>query len=63
MSGDAGDWPIGPAAKPANPTPSVIRSSNEDAGTNLAQGLPCMSTNIAKKNSIPSASACCFISE
>ncbi len=56
-SGDAGVWPIGPAAKPANPAPSSIIPSKFDIGTSFAFGLPCMSTNCAKKNSIPSASA------
>jgi hypothetical protein len=32
-------------------------TSNASAGISFAHGLPCMSTNIAKKNWIPSASA------
>ena len=35
------------------PAPSVSRSSRWWAGTSLALGLPCMSTNWAKRNSIP----------
>ena len=54
MSGDDGTWPIGPAAKPANPAPSASRPSMAETGTILAQGLPCMSTNMAKRNSTPS---------
>ena len=54
MSGDDGVWPIGPAAKPANPAPSANRPSMAETGTILAQGLPCMSTNMAKRNSTPS---------
>src|SRR3954452_11153063 len=57
MSGEAGVCPIGPAAKPANPAPSVTRLSKFDAGTSFADGFACMSTNCAKKNSIPSFSA------
>src|SRR6478609_11150422 len=57
MSGDAGVWPIGPAAKPANPAPSLTRPSKFDMGTSLADGLAFMSTNWAKMNSIPSSSA------
>ena len=57
MSGDAGVWPIGPAANPANPAPSSIIESKFWIGTSLALGLPCMSTNCAKKNSMPSALA------
>src|SRR5580698_9757464 len=53
-SGDDGTWPIGPAAKPAKPAPSAMRPSMAETGTNLAQGLPCMSTNMAKRNSTPS---------
>src|SRR5579871_3012391 len=58
MSGEAGVWPIGPAANPAKPAPSLTMPSKFDIGTSLADGLACMSTNWAKKNSIPSASAC-----
>src|SRR5215470_2959068 len=57
MSGSAGLWPIGPAAKPAKPAPPPIRTSSASIGTILAQGLPFMSTNMAKKNSTPSDSA------
>ena len=38
---------------PANPAPSVSRSSRWWAGTSLALGLPCMSTNWANRNSMP----------
>ena len=58
MSGDAGDCPIGPAAKPANPAPSPTNPSQFDIGTSFADGFACISTNWAKKNSIPSFSAC-----
>src|ERR1700733_10822812 len=54
MSGDDGVCPIGPAAKPANPAPAASRPSMAETGTILAQGLPCMSTNMAKRNSTPS---------
>ena len=57
MSGEAGVWPIGPAAKPANPAPSSSRSSIAWTGISLAFGLPCISTNCARKNSIPSSFA------
>src|SRR6478752_6263256 len=57
MSGDAGVCPIGPAANPANPAPSVTRPSKFDIGTSFADGFAFMSTNWAKKNSIPSFSA------
>ena len=57
MSGEEGTWPIGPAAKPANPAPSAISPSMAETGTSLAQGLPCMSTNMAKRNSTPSRSS------
>src|SRR5690242_7340800 len=53
MSGSLGIWPISPAAKPANPAPSVARSSRFAAGTSFALGRPYMSTNCAKKNSTP----------
>src|SRR4029077_1219403 len=56
MSGSAGLWPIGPAANPAQPAPPSSTSSAV-AGIILAHGLPCMSTNMAKKNSTPSDSA------
>ena len=56
-SGDAGVWPIGPAANPANPAPSSIIESKFWIGTSFAFGLPCMSTNCAKKNSMPSSCA------
>ena len=56
MSGDDGVWPMGPAANPANPAPSAISPSMAETGTILAQGLPCMSTNMAKRNSTPSRS-------
>ena len=58
MSGDAGDCPIGPAANPANPRPSPTNPSQFDIGTSFADGFAFMSTNWAKKNSIPSFSAC-----
>src|SRR5271154_4415971 len=54
MSGDDGVWPIEPAANPANPAPSDISPSMAETGTILAHGLPCKSTNIAKRNSTPS---------
>src|SRR6185312_12513347 len=57
MSGDAGVWPIGPAANPAKPAPSLTSPSKFDMGTSFADGLAFMSTNWAKKNSIPSSSA------
>src|SRR6476646_7703659 len=57
MAGDAGVWPIGPAANPANPAPSVTSPSQFSIGTSLADGFAFMSTNCAKKNSIPSSSA------
>src|SRR5215472_4710755 len=57
MSGSAGLWPIGPAAKPANPAPPPTRTSSASIGTILAHGLPCISTNMAKKNATPSDSA------
>ena len=47
MSGSAGDCPIGPAAKPAKPAPSFISPSRLLTGTSLAQGLPCISVNMA----------------
>ena len=47
---------IGPAAKPAKPAPPSSTSSAV-TGIILAQGFPCMSTNMAKKNSTPSDSA------
>ena len=56
MSGDEGVWPMGPAANPAKPAPSASRPSMAETGTILAQGLPCMSTNMAKRNSTPSRS-------
>src|SRR6201996_9035033 len=57
MSGSCGPWPMSPAAKPANPAPSSSRSSRWWAGTSLALGLPCMSTNWANRNSIPLSAA------
>ena len=48
---------MGPAAKPAKPGPTDNRTSSASTGTSLAQGLPCMSTNMAKKNSTPSCFA------
>ena len=57
MSGSAGLCPIGPAAKPAKPAPPPVRTSTASTGIILAHGLPCMSTNMAKKNWTPSASA------
>ena len=47
MSGSAGVWLMGPAAKPANPAPTSRRSSMALTGTSLAHGLPCISTNMA----------------
>ena len=61
MSGEAGVCPIGPAAKPANPAPSDTSPSKFDMGTSLADGFAFMSTNCAKKNSIPSSSALLLI--
>ncbi len=52
-----GVCPIGPAAKPAKPAPSSSRSSIACTGISLAFGLPFISTNCARKNSIPSAFA------
>ena len=57
MSGDAGVWPIGPAANPAKPAPSDTILSQFVIGTSFADGLAFISTNCAKTNSIPSASA------
>src|SRR6185437_268874 len=57
MSGDASVWPIGPAANPANPAPSVTSPSQFSIGTSLADGFAFMSTNWAKKNLMPSSSA------
>ena len=57
MSGSAGLWPIGPAANPAKPAPPPVSTSMASIGIILAHGLPCMSTNMAKKNSTPSDSA------
>jgi hypothetical protein len=45
MSGEAGDWPIGPAAKPAKPAPSDTSPSKFDIGTSFADGFAFMSTN------------------
>src|SRR3990170_600585 len=56
MSGSAGVWPISPAAKPAKPAPFSTKSSRFQAGISFALGRACMSTNCAKKNSIPSSS-------
>ena len=53
MSGSLGTCPISPAAKPAKPAPSVTRSSRFWTGTSFALGRAYMSTNCAKKNSIP----------
>ena len=53
ISGSAGTWPISPAAKPAKPAPSVARSSRYAAGISFALGRAYMSTNWAKKNSMP----------
>src|SRR4051794_30832123 len=50
MSGSFGRWPMSPAANPAKPAPSVSRSSRWVAGTSLAFGLACMSTNCANRN-------------
>ena len=47
MSGSAGVWLMGPAANPANPAPTSSNSSRLVTGTNLAHGLPCISTNMA----------------
>src|SRR3954463_4265611 len=55
-SGSLGPWPISPAANPANPAPSSISPSRCVAGTSLAFGLPCMSTNWANRNSTSLAS-------
>ena len=54
MSGDAGVCPIGPAAKPAKPAPSVTRPSQFSIGTSFADGFAFISTNWAKKNLMPS---------
>ena len=62
MSGSAGTWPISPAAKPAKPAPSLARSSRHAAGISFALGRAYMSTNCAKKNSMPRSSACARIS-
>ena len=56
MSGSLGTWPISPAAKPAKPAPSSTRSSRLAAGTSFALGRAYMSTNCAKKNSMPRSS-------
>ena len=53
MSGSLGAWPMSPAAKPANPAPSLTRSSRFAAGISFALGRAWRSTNWAKKNSIP----------
>ena len=47
MSGSAGDCPMGPAANPAKPAPSIISPSRLLTGTSFAHGLPCISTNMA----------------
>ena len=57
MSGSAGLCPIGPAANPAKPAPPPVSTSTASTGIILAHGLPCMSTNMAKKNRTPSDSA------
>src|ERR1700730_16453144 len=57
MSGSAGVWPIGPAAKPAKPAPPPVRTPSASSGIIFAHGFPCISTNMAKKNSTPSDSA------
>ena len=54
MSGEEGDCPRAPAANPANPAPSATSPSMAETGTILAHGLPCRSTNMAKRNSTPS---------
>ena len=54
-SGLSGVWPMSPAAKPAKPAPSASRPSSCCAGTSFALGFACMSTNCAKRNSIPSS--------
>src|SRR5437773_10596177 len=53
MSGSCGPCPSSPVAKPANPAPSANTSSRCAAGTSFAFGLPYISTNCAKRNSIP----------
>src|SRR5215831_17960649 len=61
MSGSLGNWPISPAAKPANPAPSLkipSRSSRERTGTSFALGRAYMSTNCAKTNSTPRSCIC-----
>src|ERR1700687_3214630 len=55
-SGLLGFWPMSPAAKPANPAPSLKRSSRCDAGTSFADGRACRSTNCANRTSLPSSS-------
>ena len=57
MSGSCGPCPMSPAAKPANPAPSSSSASRCAIGTSLAFGLPCMSTNWAKRNSTPFSSS------
>ena len=47
MSGLEGSWPIGPAANPAKPAPSLISPSRALTGTSLAHGFPCISVNMA----------------
>src|SRR5688572_3304036 len=53
MSALCGPWPISPAANPANPAPSSKKSSRWAAGTSLAEGFPHMSTNWARRDSVP----------
>ena len=45
MSGEAGVCPIGPAAKPAKPAPSLTRPSQFSIGTSFADGFAFISTN------------------
>ena len=55
-SGSCGPCQISPVAKPAKPAPSAKTSSRWFAGTSFAFGLPYISTNWAKTNSIPMSS-------
>ncbi len=53
MSGLFGVWPISPGREAREAGASLSRSSRCAAGTSFAFGLACMSTNCAKKNSMP----------